>query len=54
MWTPEEGCTMGLCEGLSRVRRVSENGPVALITPWIYGYRMLQKEDGERVEAGLP
>lgn len=31
---PEEGWTMGLCfSGLSRERRVSVNGPVALMMP---------------------
>jgi hypothetical protein len=34
MWIPEEGCTIGLCDGLSIVRRESEKGPVALMTPW--------------------
>jgi hypothetical protein len=44
MWIPEEGCTMGLCEGLSRVRRASVNGPVALMTPWIKQCKKMEKD----------
>ena len=52
MWIPEEGCTIGLCDGLSIVRRESEKGPVALTTPW--GTRKIGVGDGLRNSRQYP